>query len=436
MPNMGPAEFFLSLKAPTKEKQANRLGLAKMTVKKQAKRTAKKQLRQAGVSTTRSLASAPKKILYKPPKAKPAKIRGTKHTIGVARKMRGVRTGSIVASYKAPKAKLKVAFAEAIARGLFRAGQAGAKKIPEAVAKARSAAGGARAYGSGFAAGPDPGMLKRLKGFVTRKPVHVPSKAAKAKGPEYHKSWKKGKAHSESLGVHETASTLKKQLQNADGKFDPGSVLSGLQRTGIVTSDTLAKAGLGAEKIIGKAGTKRSLMQSRNAQLAAAGVGLAGAGLVGGHYLTKKRASGQVKEAKLRVGDVEDSLGIYLDDKSEGAVRKMIAKAKSKSFSMRHPYLTGIPTLGIAPAIANDNAKAKIVRRLLRSDKRVRGAHQKHKDTEWKRGLEERKLDIEERKADAPAKAAVALGASGLGIAKALADAKKDKNRLKYGQDG
>jgi hypothetical protein len=73
------------------------------------------------------------------------------------------------------------------------------------------------------------------------------------------------------------------------------------------------------------------------------------------------------KLAKLRVGDIEDAIGTTLDDKTETRVRKMIGNEKANSFSMRHPYLTGIPTLGIAPAMAEARAKDRIVKRLARS---------------------------------------------------------------------
>lgn len=78
------------------------------------------------------------------------------------------------------------------------------------------------------------------------------------------------------------------------------------------------------------------------------------------------------KQAKLTVSDVEDEIGTYFDDKTEGSVRKAIALKKSQSFSMRHPILTGIPTLGIAPALANANAKEDIVRAMARGNASIR----------------------------------------------------------------
>jgi hypothetical protein len=72
------------------------------------------------------------------------------------------------------------------------------------------------------------------------------------------------------------------------------------------------------------------------------------------------------KRARLRVGDIEDEIGTYFDDKLEEKVRGKIDYQKSKRFPMRHPYLTGIPTLGIAPMISKNEAKEEIVRDLAR----------------------------------------------------------------------
>lgn len=256
MRKLGPAEFFLSLKEPTKEKSAS---LAKMVVKTQAKDTVKAQLRQAGVSTAK-LSPANSKIVVRPPKAKAAKV-----------------------------PKVKKAAAEALVRGMARAVQKGYRKAPDVLEKARLGMGDARAYGEGFMAKADPGMWTRFKGWATGKPVVVPSKEAKGKGARYYKKWRAGKSTADSIGVHETADTLKRQLQNSAGGYDPDSVLRGLRRTGILTEDSLAKAGLGGQKILNEAAKKRSLMQSRNARLAAGGVGIGAAGIGTGMYLTRDK---------------------------------------------------------------------------------------------------------------------------------------------------
>ena len=62
------------------------------------------------------------------------------------------------------------------------------------------------------------------------------------------------------------------------------------------------------------------------------------------------------KISKLRLGDVEDRIGTYLPDELEGKTSGMIANETAESFAIRHPFLTGIPTLGIWPGIAKENA--------------------------------------------------------------------------------
>jgi hypothetical protein len=119
-----------------------------------------------------------------------------------------------------------------------------------------------------------------------------------------------------------------------------------------------------------------------------------------------------MKKIALKMSDVEDDLGFYLDKKHHGKVRKMIEERKGKSFSLRHPYLTGIPTLGIAPAIARANATEKIKRNLLRGDKGLRKAHAKAMGERHRRDMDERRADIEREKALAPYRAASALGSA------------------------
>jgi hypothetical protein len=126
------------------------------------------------------------------------------------------------------------------------------------------------------------------------------------------------------------------------------------------------------------------------------------------------------KIAKLRVTDVEDALDMYLPDKDEAKVRKLIKQRMAKSFSLRHPILTGIPTLGIAPAIAKQNAIQKIVRRMARGSSKLRG----QLETNRKLRHQER---MEALKADQPTRAAKSLGSAGINIAAIMAAAKRAK---------
>jgi len=137
------------------------------------------------------------------------------------------------------------------------------------------------------------------------------------------------------------------------------------------------------------------------------------------------RAAELTKHAKLSVSDVEDDLGIYLSDKDETKVRRLIKERTGKSFAMRHPLLTGIPTLGIAPAVAKANAKEKIIRRLARDDVKLRGEMAAAKDKRRAEALEEYKATTERDKANQASRAAGALGRSGVEIAALLAASKR-----------
>jgi len=109
---------------------------------------------------------------------------------------------------------------------------------------------------------------------------------------------------------------------------------------------------------------------------------------------------GMSKEAKLRVGDIEDELGIWLPDEKEQRVRKMIQNQEQRRFALRHPWLTGIPTLGIAPAISKANAIESITNRLMRSDPVIRSQTSEAREERRQRWLENQRLDIERARAE------------------------------------
>ena len=67
----------------------------------------------------------------------------------------------------------------------------------------------------------------------------------------------------------------------------------------------------------------------------------------------------------LDVEDVEDELGTVFPNELESRVRRDIEGQYGKRFALRHPILTGIPTLGIAPAVSYRNAMDEIKRPIL-----------------------------------------------------------------------
>ena len=110
-------------------------------------------------------------------------------------------------------------------------------------------------------------------------------------------------------------------------------------------------------------------------------------------------ADEMTKIAKLRVGDVEDRLGFYLSDMNEHKARKLIAERKNKSFALRHPWLTGLPTLGLAPAIAKERAVSRITNRMLRDDRKLRKQLGMTQEREHRRSVEKAKAEQPERAA-------------------------------------
>lgn len=63
---------------------------------------------------------------------------------------------------------------------------------------------------------------------------------------------------------------------------------------------------------------------------------------------------------------VQNELGANISDKKEKVVNRMMGQERAKSFVLRNSYLTGIPTMGIAPAIAESRAKKRVIKSLAR----------------------------------------------------------------------
>jgi hypothetical protein len=83
------------------------------------------------------------------------------------------------------------------------------------------------------------------------------------------------------------------------------------------------------------------------------------------------------KSAKISVEDVEDKLHMYLNDRDENIARSLIEAETKKSLGVRHPVLTGIPTLGIWPSIAKSKALGEISRTMRKADPSLNKAYHK-----------------------------------------------------------
>ena len=78
------------------------------------------------------------------------------------------------------------------------------------------------------------------------------------------------------------------------------------------------------------------------------------------------------KTGKFDAESIERILGGSFSNKQINELQKHVDDAKEKSFILRHPLLTGIPTLGIAPAVAKGLASEKIIRHSSRKDPAIR----------------------------------------------------------------
>ncbi len=113
------------------------------------------------------------------------------------------------------------------------------------------------------------------------------------------------------------------------------------------------------------------------------------------------------KQAKLDVSRIEDEIGTFFPDSMENQARAAIQEKIRNSFILRHPIATGIPTLGIAPAIAQQSALNGIVRDLVRKNVNLR--------TMYEQTMRERRQnELERYKADSTNRAAETVGRYGV----------------------
>lgn len=67
------------------------------------------------------------------------------------------------------------------------------------------------------------------------------------------------------------------------------------------------------------------------------------------------------------VDDVEDQLGFLVPDEYENHVRQKAEEMRANSLALRHPILTGIPTLGLWPAFAKSDSDYRVAKSLLKT---------------------------------------------------------------------
>lgn len=144
----------------------------------------------------------------------------------------------------------------------------------------------------------------------------------------------------------------------------------------------------------------------------------------------KMPASGAMdKAAELTLDDIEDHLGVYLRDKKDREyAERAIEDATARSVAIRHPILTGIPTLGIWPAIAHGKATRKITGDLKRQSDVVRKDLQREDAERHKREVALMPKHIEERKRESYENMLGSALVGGLAAQRNYYNSKKDRD--------
>jgi len=107
------------------------------------------------------------------------------------------------------------------------------------------------------------------------------------------------------------------------------------------------------------------------------------------------------KKAKVGIRDVESHMGSFVDPKDVPKTKAQLDEANAGSFALRHPFLAGIPTLGIWPAMAKDRALDEIKGELMRNNPAYLKALKEQDALDHKREVELMQKHIAERDADA-----------------------------------
>jgi len=109
------------------------------------------------------------------------------------------------------------------------------------------------------------------------------------------------------------------------------------------------------------------------------------------------------------VDDVENFLGSYINDAAEPLARQMVQEQYGKRFALRHPVLTGIPTLGIWPAISKQRATEDVGHNIARRFDKYREARSAMLEKARQQYLENQRMEIERDKANQISRAAASL---------------------------
>jgi hypothetical protein len=214
------------------------------------------------------------KLKVKTPKM-PKVNSASRDNVKNALKKAGVKTTKL----KTPKMRVKVAFLSRLARGAAHSGQASGRagKGTLAAVKAGLTDEGPRGIKK---------ALSKLPSKRIKKWAGDPEELAKSKGEKYYRAWQEGRDIKRTVDPGGLAAALNKSVRNREGNITAGSLIQGLDDTGIAPTSALVGSGYAVGRGLKKARADRIASKKFNRNLA---IGGGAAGLTG-LALARKRA--------------------------------------------------------------------------------------------------------------------------------------------------
>jgi hypothetical protein len=147
--------------------------------------------------------------------------------------------------------------------------------------------------------------------------------------------------------------------------------------------------------------------------------------------------NGFEKQAKARLSDVETHLGHYLTGDDAPAAQTELDRENNSRAGLKHPWLTGIPTLGLWPAISRSNASRDVADHMLRTRPSVRNSIDASNETEHRRRVELMPAEIQDSQSDGQNRMVRTATAAALaGLAQHHAHKQRQQSQAQEQDDG
>lgn len=134
---------------------------------------------------------------------------------------------------------------------------------------------------------------------------------------------------------------------------------------------------------------------------------------------------GMIKEALRPTAErFESNYGVYLKPKQHKRFEELSKAEEAGSFILKHPLATGVPSLGIAPAISLGKASRRVNNSMFRGDQGLQRASGRARALRQQESLDEWNAETEREKATQGRQIANSLGDS---LVRSIRESKKDR---------